>query len=82
MGRSRLKGLAANKQGQHSYGMKRRLLLAVNALYAAVFEPSVKRLDLSAMPESLTESPDYLGVAKVTDLPQVLRNLGTRVQVR
>jgi hypothetical protein len=56
--------------------------MAVNALYAAVFEPSVKRLDLSVMPESLTESPDYLGVAKVTDLPQVLRILGTKVQVR
>jgi len=62
--------------------LRARGKMAVNSLYAAVFEPSVKRLDLEAMPEPLSEVPDYLGVAKITDLPQVLGILGTKVQVR
>jgi hypothetical protein len=56
--------------------------MGVNALYAAVFEPSVKRLTLDALPPSHAEGPDYLGVLRVIDVPQVSGILGTRVQVR
>lgn len=46
--------------------------MAVNALYAALFEPTVKKLDLRNLPESQKyAAPDYLGVLKITDIPQV-----------
>jgi len=46
--------------------------MAVNALYASLFEPEVSKLELSNVPQSqATEGPDYLGVLKVTDIPQV-----------
>jgi len=45
---------------------------AVNSLYAALFEPQVSKLELTDAPSSQAETgPDYLGVLKVTDLPQV-----------
>ncbi len=46
--------------------------MAVNALYAALFEPNVRQLDLTRLPKSHTEGPDYLGVLKLCDIPQVL----------
>jgi hypothetical protein len=45
--------------------------MGVNVLYAALFEPGVRKLDLVDLPKSQTEGPDYLGVLKVTDIPQV-----------
>jgi hypothetical protein len=45
--------------------------MAVNALYAALFESNVRSLDLKSLPKSHAEGPDYLGVLKVTDIPQV-----------
>ena len=56
--------------------------MAVNSLYAGAFEPGVRRLDLEALPQSQVEGPDYLGVLRVIDLPQVLGILGTKVQVK
>jgi dienelactone hydrolase len=44
---------------------------SVNTLYATLFEPEVRRLDLVNLPKSQMEGPDYLGVLKVTDIPQV-----------
>jgi hypothetical protein len=46
--------------------------MAVNALYAALFEPNVRRLDLMNLPQSHTVGPDYLGILKICDIPQVL----------
>jgi hypothetical protein len=56
--------------------------MGVNALYAALFEKEVGRLDLSDLPGSHTAGPDYLGILKLTDIPQVLEALGDRAAVR
>ncbi len=53
--------------------------MGVNALYAALFEPSVRRLELSELPKSHAEGPDYLGVLRVTDVPEVIEALGSKV---
>jgi hypothetical protein len=45
--------------------------MGVNALYAALFEPAVRKLDLVDLPRSQMQGPDYLGVLKITDIPQV-----------
>ena len=45
--------------------------MGVNALYAALFEPAVRKLDLVDLPQSQMQGPDYLNVLKVTDIPQV-----------
>jgi hypothetical protein len=45
--------------------------MGVNVLYAALFEPGVRQLDLVDLPQSQREGPDYLGVLKFTDIPQV-----------
>ena len=56
--------------------------MAANALYAALFEPNVRRLELTHLPRSHTEGPDYLGVLKVCDLPQVLAAEALRAEVK
>jgi hypothetical protein len=47
-------------------------LMGVNALYAALYETNVKRVDLGKLPESHGIGPDYLGVLTVCDIPQVI----------
>ena len=54
--------------------------MGVNAAYAALFEPQVSRLELSAMPSSHMEGPDYLGVLRFTDISNVLAALGDRLK--
>jgi dienelactone hydrolase len=56
--------------------------MGVNALYAALFEPGVKRLDLTQLPKSHREGPDYLNVLKVVDIPQVLDLAAERAEVK
>lgn len=56
--------------------------MGVNALYASWFEPSVRRIELSNLPKSQTEGPDYLGVLRFTDIPQVLEAVGSKATVR
>ncbi len=56
--------------------------MGVNALYASLFESSVRRMELSQLPKSHTEGPDYLGVLRFTDIPQVLEAVGAKVAVR
>ncbi|MBU6401121.1 MAG: acetylxylan esterase, partial [Verrucomicrobia bacterium] len=46
--------------------------MAVNVLYAALFEPTVATLDLPGLPASQRDGPDYLNVQRVLDLPQAL----------
>lgn len=54
--------------------------MAVNAMYAALFEPSVRKLELRDIPTTREEMPDYLGVLRVTDLPEVTAALGEKIQ--
>jgi hypothetical protein len=42
------------------------------ALYAALFEPQVERIELAGLPESHRQSPDFLNVLRVLDLPQTV----------
>ena len=56
--------------------------MGVNALYASLFESSVRRLELSELPKSHTEGPDYVGILRVTDVPEVIEALGSKVSVR
>jgi dienelactone hydrolase len=53
--------------------------MGVNAAYAALFEPEIQKLKLTALPASQSEGPDYLNVLKVWDLPQLWDALGERV---
>ncbi len=53
--------------------------MGVNALYASLFEPSVRKLELRDVPKSHAEGPDYLGVLRVTDVPEVIGALGDKV---
>jgi hypothetical protein len=55
--------------------------MGVNALYAALFEPGVKRLELEQLPKSHMEGPDYLSVLKILDLPQALELARARTDV-
>jgi hypothetical protein len=56
--------------------------MAVNALYAALFEPGVHKLDLANLPKSHREGPDYLNVLKITDIPQVAEAVGAQVELK
>ena len=44
--------------------------MAANTLYASLFIPEVKRLDLHALPASQHDGPTYLNVQRHLDLPQ------------
>lgn len=46
--------------------------MATNALYASLFIPEVKRLDLHQPPTSHREGPTYLNVLRHLDMPQAL----------
>ena len=55
--------------------------MAVNALYAALFEPNVVRVEFDQMPKSQIDGPDYLGILKIWDLPQALETARDRMEV-
>lgn len=55
--------------------------MAVNALYASLFESSVQRVKLINMPKSHLEGPDYLGVLRFTDIAQVVDAIGPKAVV-
>jgi dienelactone hydrolase len=46
--------------------------MAANAVYASLFLPDVKRLDLHSMPASHWQGPTYLNVLRHLDLPQAV----------
>jgi hypothetical protein len=46
--------------------------MGVNALYASLYEPDVAGLELSGLPVSHHEGPDYLNVLKFVDIPEAL----------
>jgi dienelactone hydrolase len=58
--------------------------MAANALYAALFEPGVGRLDLVNQPKSHRDAaaPDYLGILKITDIPQVTEAVAGQMEVK
>lgn len=65
---------------------KRRVVAAsgvmgVNALYAAMFEPGDYRLELKQLPGSHRESPDYLNVLQVLDIPRALQLVRERMEI-
>jgi dienelactone hydrolase len=55
--------------------------MGVNAAYAALFEPTIQRLELERLPTSHAQGPDYLNVLKVGDIPQVLEALRSQLVV-
>jgi len=65
-----------------SIGLQAEGSMAVNALYAALFEPAVRQLDLVNLPESQSEGPDYLGVLKITDVSQVKEAVATQAELK
>jgi hypothetical protein len=56
--------------------------LAVDALYASLFETGIAALDLSHVPLSHRDGPDYLNVLRVLDIPQAMAMAEERSQVR
>lgn len=46
--------------------------MACVALYAAVFEPAIKELDLTSLPASQEDGPPLLGILRSIDLPEAL----------
>lgn len=53
--------------------------MAVNAAYAALFEPQLQKLELAVLPSSHRQGPDYLSVLRIWDIPQLLALLADRV---
>ena len=52
------------------------------ALYAAIFEPGVTRLDLWHLPTSHREGPSFLNVLRYLDMPQAVALAAEKTQVR
>ena len=46
--------------------------MAVNALYASLFENDIARIALSGVPSSHFYGPDYLNVMRILDIPQAV----------
>jgi dienelactone hydrolase len=56
--------------------------MAVNALFASLFEDGLRQIDLREIPTSLMDGPDYLKVLKVLDLPQAVALAAERCPTR
>ena len=56
--------------------------MGINVLYAALFERRVDALRLSDLPETHLEGPDYLGILKVTDVPEVMAAVADMIPLR
>lgn len=55
---------------------------AVTALYAALFEPGIARVDLWSLPATHMQGPDFLNVLRVLDVPETVALVGERTRVR
>lgn len=53
--------------------------MGINAAYAALFQPAIRHLEISSVPQSHMQGPDYLNVLKIWDIPQLLQTLGERM---
>jgi dienelactone hydrolase len=68
-----LQALRADKEfGKHPLRVRAAGDMAVNTLYASLFEPAGVELELSNLPASHMTGPDYLNVLKIMDVPQAL----------
>lgn len=56
--------------------------LAMDALYAALFEPDLAGLDLTRLPSSHRNGPDFLNVLRILDLPQAVAMAAERAPIR
>ena len=56
--------------------------VSANSLYAALFEPAIDGVALSALPKSHRTGPDYLNVLRVLDVPQAVAMAAERCTVR
>ena len=56
--------------------------MAAVTLYASLFTPDVKRIDLHGLPKSHQAGPDFLNVQRYLDLPQALALAAERSPVR
>jgi hypothetical protein len=71
-----------NGLGDTQLCLKANGQMGVNALYAALFEPGIARLDLWELPMSHQAGPDYLNVLRVLDIPQAAAIVAGRTPVR
>ncbi|MCP5522236.1 MAG: acetylxylan esterase [Verrucomicrobiales bacterium] len=55
--------------------------MAMNALLAAIMEPGITELVLKRLPGSYRDAPDYLNLARVADVPQLLALAAERTQI-
>jgi len=67
---------------QTSLWMQGKRTMAGNVLYASLYEPNIKRLDLWNLPTSHHAGPIYLNVRRILDMPQAVAMAGSRSQVR
>ena len=56
--------------------------MAVNVLYATIFEPNIEQLVLTAMPASHRDGPDYLNILKTLDIPTAVALAAEKSKVR
>jgi len=54
----------------------------VNVLYASLFESNITGLELSSLPQSHRDGPDYLNILRVVDIPQAVAMAKGRAEVR
>lgn len=64
-----------------SIQLRARGSMAVNTLYAALGHEGVKSLELTGLPLSQRDGPDYLNVLRFLDLPQVVAMVAEEVPV-
>lgn len=55
--------------------------IAVNTVYASLFESGIERLEIRGLPASHRDGPDYLNVLRIWDLPDALAAARDQVQV-
>lgn len=56
--------------------------MAGNTLYASLFEPDIKRLDLHDLPSSHRDGPAYLNVLRFMDTPQAVAMAAEQSKIR
>jgi len=56
--------------------------MAVNVLYATIFEPNIDQLILASMPSSHRDGPDYLNVLRALDIPAAVALAAENAKIR
>ncbi len=55
--------------------------MAINAVFAAIFEPSIKELYLENLPQTYFSAPDYLNILKFMDIPMAFAIASERARI-